>query len=552
MGSDTPIDILELRFEYEPAAGRGRRRHPRRLLHGPCATSRAPLPLASISATRLPPQPASITSQGHSAPPPQPSNNCTTLLPGPVLPVGLKGGPTPRRYLWDGRRLVAVDLADLSATAAAAGGHGQAPLPSPAAVAARWAHSAYLAFFPHPSEVTPDYWEWCKWRGVHRLFSSMASVFGTQSLLLAVGVGAKRSLPAAAAINWVLKDGLGRLGRLSVATRFGESFDSDLKRFRYSSSLLYAAALCLDYMTPLAPSYFLPMAALANVGKSVGLTTYISTQPAFHRSFAVSENLADISAKTQAQQMAVDTLGLALAVAASAACAARSEAARRALPLAALPFLAGGDLIAISNELRSIHLRTLNKERAEILAAEWVAARRVLTPLEVSARERLVLPPPAALGLLPLTIGGLDAVLTGAAAVESFIGAPPKRRYALTADPPAADTFEYMVGKGFGGALRELKRWVAPAAGRGAVRAALRADASPADVLEVVLTAAKLREAAAAGRGEKDAELWIAEARVAAAKEVGPLTRSLEAAGWQAAPFLLSSAEKKYYCSMTD
>lgn len=39
------------------------------------------------------------------------------------------------------------------------------------------------------------------------MFSSMSSVFATQSLLRAVGVGAKRSLPAAAAINWVLKVG---------------------------------------------------------------------------------------------------------------------------------------------------------------------------------------------------------------------------------------------------------------------------------------------------------------------------------------------------------
>lgn len=74
-----------------------------------------------------------------------------------------------------------------------------------------------------------DYWEYVKWRGWHRLFSSMVSIFSTQSLLLAVGVGAKKTLPAAAGINWVLKDGLGRLGRLTVATRFGESFDSDLK-----------------------------------------------------------------------------------------------------------------------------------------------------------------------------------------------------------------------------------------------------------------------------------------------------------------------------------
>ena len=50
-----------------------------------------------------------------------------------------------------------------------------------------------------------------------------------QSLLAAVGVGAQKQLPAAATINWLLKDGLGRLGRLSVAASFGQSFDSDLK-----------------------------------------------------------------------------------------------------------------------------------------------------------------------------------------------------------------------------------------------------------------------------------------------------------------------------------
>ena len=47
------------------------------------------------------------------------------------------------------------------------------------------------------------------------------------------------------------------------------------------------------------PRYFLPLASLANVGKSVGLTTYIATQPVFLNSFIRHENLADINAKTQ-------------------------------------------------------------------------------------------------------------------------------------------------------------------------------------------------------------------------------------------------------------
>ena len=48
-------------------------------------------------------------------------------------------------------------------------------------------------------------------------------------MLQAVGVGARRSLPAAAGLTWVLKDGLGRLGRLSYTSLRGRTFDCHLK-----------------------------------------------------------------------------------------------------------------------------------------------------------------------------------------------------------------------------------------------------------------------------------------------------------------------------------
>jgi glutamate N-acetyltransferase/amino-acid N-acetyltransferase len=57
----------------------------------------------------------------------------------------------------------------------------------------------------------------------------MLSILSTQAMLEAVGIGAKRSLPVAATLNWVLKDGLGRMGRISVGALFGSGFDSDLK-----------------------------------------------------------------------------------------------------------------------------------------------------------------------------------------------------------------------------------------------------------------------------------------------------------------------------------
>ncbi len=43
------------------------------------------------------------------------------------------------------------------------------------------------------------------------------SVFTTRSLLGALGVGGKHKAEAAAAINWVVKDGAGRLGRFMFA-----------------------------------------------------------------------------------------------------------------------------------------------------------------------------------------------------------------------------------------------------------------------------------------------------------------------------------------------
>lgn len=48
-------------------------------------------------------------------------------------------------------------------------------------------------------------------------------------MLIAVGLGAKKAIAASAAIQWLLKDGVGRIARMTVATSFCQSFDSDLK-----------------------------------------------------------------------------------------------------------------------------------------------------------------------------------------------------------------------------------------------------------------------------------------------------------------------------------
>lgn len=48
----------------------------------------------------------------------------------------------------------------------------------------------------------------------------------------AIGIGYSRSLPSAAALNWVLKDGLGRFSRCIYTASLASAFDTNLKVWR--------------------------------------------------------------------------------------------------------------------------------------------------------------------------------------------------------------------------------------------------------------------------------------------------------------------------------
>jgi hypothetical protein len=74
--------------------------------------------------------------------------------------------------------------------------------------------------------------------------------------------------------------------------------------------------------------------------------------------------------------MVMDTL--ALAVSASANYLLRyKEAQRMMLPLVAFPICGLGDLFCIYHELKAVQLRTLNRERGEMIAERWLEQTQV-------------------------------------------------------------------------------------------------------------------------------------------------------------------------------
>jgi hypothetical protein len=70
----------------------------------------------------------------------------------------------------------------------------------------------------------------------------------------------------AAALNWIIKDGLGQLGGVIYASFVSDKFDSEPKRFRFQATVAMQGANVLELLTPLWPGSFLVIASISNIG----------------------------------------------------------------------------------------------------------------------------------------------------------------------------------------------------------------------------------------------------------------------------------------------
>ena len=107
-----------------------------------------------------------------------------------LLPAweSLAGGSRGRQYAWDGRRLRLVDPQSFTL-----GGHDSGLPMSPDALGRalrRAQRRVWGAFMPDTESVTPDYWDYARWRFVQRVAAQALAVLATQQMLRAVGLGA--------------------------------------------------------------------------------------------------------------------------------------------------------------------------------------------------------------------------------------------------------------------------------------------------------------------------------------------------------------------------
>lgn len=231
--------------------------------------------------------------------------------------------------------------------------------------ASRVKRAVQLSFLPEG--VNDSYYSFMKWRILQRFINSNLHVLGTQSLIMGLGIKSSRSLGVSAAMTWVLKDALGKLTRLVWASRMGRRFDSDAKRWRFRASLVYALGNYLEIVTYINPSLFLLWATISNSCKQVAMLTSSATRTALYNSFrdGKRENIADITAKGEAQIAVVDLLGITFGVSLSRVVGTSIKSV-----LTTYVVLQLLELFFLFREVRSVQFRVMNFERmAQVVEA---------------------------------------------------------------------------------------------------------------------------------------------------------------------------------------
>ncbi|KAL3844405.1 hypothetical protein ACJIZ3_001808 [Penstemon smallii] len=231
-----------------------------------------------------------------------------------------------------------------------------------------------------PESVTSDYLEYSLWRGVQGIAAQISGVLATQALLYAVGLG-KGAIPTAAAVNWVLKDGIGYLSKIMLS-KYGRHFDVNPKGWRLFADLLENAAFGMEILTPAFPHFFVPIGAVAGAGRSAAALIQAATRSCFYAGFAAQRNFAEVIAKGEAQGMVSKSIGIMLGIA-----LANSVQSSTSLALASFGVVTWIHMFCNLKSYQSIQLRTLNPYRASLVFSHYLLSGLVPSVKEVNDEE---------------------------------------------------------------------------------------------------------------------------------------------------------------------
>lgn len=235
------------------------------------------------------------------------------------------------------------------------------------------------------------------WDSLQGLTSYVRGVITTQILLEGVGVGSSDASSSAAALSWVLRDGIGMLATLLFAYEYADAFEVNTKEWRLFADVCNNIGLTLDMMVSIFPSYFAMLTGLSACSKACCGLIAGATKARISAHFAVAGHLADVTAKESTQETAVTLVGLVVGMVCTRVL--DTGVRQRWMLFIFLLFLHQWANYML---IRTLVFDTLNPQKCYLLAAPYFhidgsksadsSAERLACPLKISQQETLIRP----------------------------------------------------------------------------------------------------------------------------------------------------------------
>lgn len=206
-----------------------------------------------------------------------------------------------------------------------------------------------------------------------------------RAVLQGFGVGKEGSSATGAVLLSVLQESTGRLATILFAHRFGQAIEPECKFYRFAADIFNDAALLLDILTPSLPQNpkILALCA-AGILRSLCGVAAGAAKASLSAHFAKNGNLAELNAKDGSQETVISLLGMLVGS------VFVNFVEGRAAVWSWMIFLLGIHLWTNYQAVRSVQMRSLNRQRVCIVAGEYQRSNRVLHPAEVAKKERIL------------------------------------------------------------------------------------------------------------------------------------------------------------------
>jgi len=215
--------------------------------------------------------------------------------------------------------------------------------------------------------------------------STIAGLLSSRAVLQGFGVGDAASTATGAVLLTVLQESTGRLATILFAHKLGQAIEPECKYYRFLADIFNDSAMFLDVLSPALPGPAKVIAlCLSGVLRALCGVSGISAKASLSAHFARSGNLAELNAKDGSQETVISLLGML-----AGSVFVRFVQGRFAVWVWMVT-LVSLHLWTNYQAVRSVQMRTLNKQRATLIYTEFLRSGRVLRPDQVAAKERIL------------------------------------------------------------------------------------------------------------------------------------------------------------------